>query len=151
MMSFSHEKSVFLPKTPEEVFPVLDDFSSMPKWMDRCLRMQRQGGKVSQTGDLLCGVYRGWVGDRVFVGQLVDKRPMQSICFKLDRHGVGYCYRFTLQRRRGGTYLTQVVEMCSDTAVARVASRWLAGMLRRHSAANLVGLRGYVLNAECIV
>jgi hypothetical protein len=145
-MSISFEQSMFVPRSPEQVFDVLDDFSVTPKWLDRCIRVQKHQPGPNEVGDALRYVYLDGLRNRVMEGsitarsraehlscQYVNRKMVVSIAFRMRPHGVG-------------TYLTHSIDILPRGFVTRLMTPLIRRTLSTQTVCAMARLRSCILH-----
>ena len=99
-------QSVFVPREPGEVFALVDDVSSMHRWLDRCIRVQKYHGGENAVGDALRCVYQGLTRHGVLTGAIVAREPARNLACVYAGRFMRVAFDFSLSPRGEGTYLT---------------------------------------------
>src|SRR5215211_2067160 len=97
-------------KPPSEVFALLDDFGSTPRWNSRCVEVKQITPGPHRQGDRLIYVYRDpgrqgqmdgvisiYEPSRVLQMQYQDRMMEVSVGFKLEPNGTGTHVRHQIQ------------------------------------------------------
>jgi uncharacterized protein YndB with AHSA1/START domain len=145
---FCYVQGTFFPRSPEDVFRAIDDFSSMHKWMDRCIWMQRYSEGENQVGDPLRGVYRRATGIGALAGRVAARQPAEHLSCVYASRKFTFNFQFSLHRHGAGTYLIHTVEVTTKTLLARIAASWIKRTLFQHSSGSMVSLRRYLLSLD---
>lgn len=141
-------QSVFVPREPGEVFALVDDVSSMHRWLDRCIRVQKYHGGENAVGDALRCVYQGLTRHGVLTGAIVAREPARNLACVYAGRFMRVAFDFSLSPRGEGTYLTHSVQVTPIGWLARLWSPFIRRMLERHMAGTMDGLRHCLLAAR---
>ena len=144
-MKLSYHQSIFVPRDPGQVFALIDDFSSMHKWMERCIRVQRYHHGENAVGDPLRCIYQGMTREGVLAGAIVARRPETNLACEYASRSVRIGVDFSMQRHGEGTYLTHTVHVEPTTWLAQLASPFIRRALIRQLAGTVDGLRRCLL------
>jgi carbon monoxide dehydrogenase subunit G len=139
--------SVFVPREPGEVFALVDDVSSMHRWLDRCIRVQKYREGENAVGDPLRCVYQGVTRHGVLTGAIVARVPTQTLACTYAGRSMRVALDFSMSPRGEGTYLTHSVQVTPTGWLARLSSPLIHRMLERHMAGTMEGLRRCLLAA----
>ena len=144
-MKISHGQHAFLPRDPAQVFRVIDDFSSTHQWLNRCIRLQRQGEGENRVGDPLKFFYRGVARDGVMAGVIVSRRPLENLSCEYIASRFKVLVDFSMRPHGSGTYLTHTVDVTARSPLARLATPLIRHAVSRHVGDAMTELRAYLL------
>ena len=123
------------------MFALLDDVSSMHRWLDRCIRVQKYHDGENAVGDALRCVYQGMTRHGVLTGAIVAREPWRSLACEYAGRFVRVAFDFSLLPRGEGTYLTHTVQVTPNSWLARLALPLIHRQLDRHVAGTMHALR----------
>jgi len=138
-------ESIFVPRDPGQVFAVIDDFSSMHKWMERCIRVQKYRRGENAVGDPLRCFYQGITRDGVLAGAIVARKPAANLACEYVNRAVRIGFDFSMQAHGEGTYLTHTVHVEPTSLLARLASPFIRRALARQLTGTIDSLRRCLL------
>ncbi|WP_430387322.1 SRPBCC family protein [Dyella sp. 20L07] len=144
-MKLSSSQSMFVPREPDQVFALIDDFSSMHKWMERCIRVQKYRRGENAVGDPLRCFYQGITRHGVLSGAIVARSPEESLACVYNGRVTRIGFDIAMRRHGEGTYLTHTVHVESTSVLARLASPFIRRALTRHANGTIAGLRRCLL------
>lgn len=139
---------MFVPRDPGEVFALVDDVSSMHRWLDRCIRVQKYHDGENAVGDALRCVYQGVTRHGVLTGAIAARVPTRRLACTYAGRFMRVAVDFSMSPRGGGTYLTHSVRVTPTGWLARMSSPLVHRLLDRHLARTMVGLRRCLLAAD---
>lgn len=146
-MLITRTQGAFVPRKPDEVFAVIDDLSSMHRWLDRCIRVQKYHSGENAEGDALRCVYQGLTGHGVMNGSIVVRQPGIVLGCNYFNAVVSVSFDISLIARGEGTYLTHSVRVILVGWLARLSRPLAYRLLDSHVVGTMVGLRHCLLVA----
>ncbi|WP_090450229.1 SRPBCC family protein [Dyella sp. OK004] len=125
-MSISFEQSMFVPRSPEQVFDVIDDFSVTPRWLERCIRVQKHQPGPNEVGDSLSYVYLDGLRNGVMEGKIIARSRAEYLSCRYTGRKMTVQIAFHMRPHGNGTYLTHCIDI-----VPRGLTRLMAPLIRR--------------------
>ncbi|MFC4762860.1 SRPBCC family protein [Dyella koreensis] len=144
-MSISFEQGMFLPRPPEQVFDVLDDISALPKWLDRCIRVQKHQPGPNEVGDALRYIYLDGLRNNVMEGTITARSPSEHLSCQCANRKMAVNVAIHMRPHGTGTYLTQSISILPKGLFTRLAAPLIRRALPDQSTRALAGLRNYLL------
>lgn len=144
-MRLNCSDSIVVPRAPEQVFALIDDFSSTHKWMERRIQPKKCSSGENAVGDFLRCFFRCVTKHDVLAGAIVSRRPSNNLACERAGRNVRIGLDFTMPRQGEGTYLTRTVHVVPTTILARLASPLIRRAWVRHSLSTATELRRHLL------
>jgi uncharacterized protein YndB with AHSA1/START domain len=146
-MTICFEQSIFLPRSPEQVFDAIDDLSIAPKWLDGCIRMHKHEHGPNRAGDALRYIGLDGLRRRVMEGRIASRQPAEHLSYQYADRSMAVSLAFTLRAHGAGTYLTHSVAISPKGLFARLKAPLIRRALPLRTTSALARLRHYLLSA----
>ncbi|TCV97794.1 hypothetical protein EC912_101811 [Luteibacter rhizovicinus] len=137
---------MFVPRSPEQVFDMLDDFSVTPKWLDRCIRFQKHQPGPNEVGDAVRYVYLDGLRLGVMEGIITARCRAEHLSCQYADRKMTVSIAFRMRPRGPGTYLTHNVDILPKGFLARLMAPLIRRTLSAQTTSAMVRLRDCLLH-----
>jgi carbon monoxide dehydrogenase subunit G len=120
-------------KPPSEVFAVLDDFASTPRWNSRCVEVKQVSPGPHQEGARLLYVYRDPGRQGQMDGVISAYEPNRALKMQYHDRMMEISVGFKLEPKGSGTHVQHEIQISPRSLVARLMTPVIRGATRKQT------------------
>jgi carbon monoxide dehydrogenase subunit G len=120
-------------KPPAEVFAVLDDFASTPRWNSRCVEVKQVSPGPHQEGARLLYVYRDPGRQGQMDGVISAYQPNRALKMQYQDRMMEISVGFKLEPKGSGTHVQHEIQIVPRSLVARLMTPLIRGATRKQT------------------
>ena len=140
-MSIQFEHAIELPQSPERVFALLDDLPQTPKWLARCVALEKLAPGENMVGQKLRYTYREGGRTATMEGEITARVPNERLTCGYQDAMMDVVVDFRVSRAGVGTSLTHVITITPKTFMARLFSSLIRKQLPNQTVTAMETLR----------
>lgn len=127
------EHAIDVAHRPAQVFAILENFDLAPKWMDRCLRLEKISKGGNAPGTKLRLTRRDGAGKKAMDAVLTEYVSNERISLRCSDATRVLVLSFHLHGSRQGTRVSHSVELTPKTLMGRLMAPLTLGRVRRRT------------------
>ena len=143
-MSIRFEHAVDVVQEPGLAFAILDDVSLTPKWLARCVGIEKLTPGPNAVGTKLRYSYREGGRTGVMDGEITARVPHERLTFRYQDKMMGVTVDFRVSRTAAGCRVVHAIEITPKTFFGRLMSPLIRRQLPKQTITAMEALRALV-------
>lgn len=125
------EHAIDVPNKAAQIFAVLENVDLAPKWMDRCLRLEKLSKTPTAIGSKFRYTYKDGARKKTMEVVATAYTANERLCYRCTDAAMALTLDFRLRETKHGTRVTHTAQAEPKSLLGRLLAPWIQGRLRR--------------------